>query len=145
MKKILFILCLAVLFSSCEENRTPKFIDIKKVSLTAFPTLTPWGSSWDTDGTEPDISFFMSNSLGAVGGGSTKTNVSSINPPSWSFEKTMNPPDTYKIVFYEEDPGTASNTMISFYFNYKTGDDYPNPIRCSANGYTVELQVEYKF
>lgn len=133
-------------FCSCKENRVPLNIIVKKVSLTAYPALTPWGSAWDSDGTGPDISFLMLNSSNQdlIGYG-TKDNVSSFNPASWPFNKKMSPPNTYSLAFYEDDGGTSSITMVTFYFNYKVGDDYPNPIRSSANGYTVELEVEYEF
>ncbi len=144
MKNLLFILLLAVAFCSCDKGRVPKYIDVTKISLTAFPSFNMWGGVWDNDGTGPDIAFLFTNTQGLVEIGDTKNNVTSSLPPSWSINKTMNPPETYKLTFYEVDSPYDSE-MISFYFNYKSGDDYPNPIRVSANGYTVELEVVYKF
>ncbi len=137
MKNLLFILLLAVAFCSCEENRVPKEILIKKVSLTQWPT-----SILDNDGTGPDLQFILMN--GNVSLGISETINDITTPPTWTVEKTMIPPDTYTMGFFELD-GNNVTPCIDFYFNYRTGDDYPNPIRVSAEGYSVSVFVEYKF
>lgn len=141
--------------ADCSRQKTPAFIIVDNVNIYNFPSTTAGGSSWDADGSAPDIYVTVYDVNDATALFTTSGNYLQNPQPltggqyySWpvsSLGVAFNPLHTYLVQVYDEDIGTDQLIAEMAFEPYDNKNRFPATIYAENTDAYVEFAVSYQW
>jgi len=132
----------------CRDEKTPRTIKVKSISVKEYPLQTSSGEAWDVFSSFPDMYLAVSNNNNVI----TSTNVrDEVGGETVGYGEGLpvglnNPTVEYTIAAYDFDSSSDDDFMGGVRFTpYQEGRGFPNPIIVEAGDFKFELSVEYNF